>query len=443
MQLLRHTYETFFGTGDAVYMTLARLFPFVVFLELPGYALIILGLIKGHLRQEARRKQDAGIPRTFFPSVSCVITCYSEGRDVIKTIRSVMGQLYPGRIQILPVIDGAVANRATYEAALSMTEHVGLLPNRELKVIPKWQRGGRVSSLNSGLLFADGEIVIAMDGDTSFDNDMVWNATRHFEDKCVFAVAGGLRVRNAFRTVITRLQAVEYYLSLNVTKLGLSEFNMVNNISGAFGIFRRSVLDAVMGWDAGTAEDLDMTLRLKSYIGRHRHLRIVFDKDAMGHTDVPETLRMILKQRQRWDGDLAYLYFRKHSASLSPGLIGWRNFIYILVNGLLIQVVMPFMIILYLVILYFTFPMQTWCALGLMIYGFYTMLTLAVWCFSIPFASERPLYDLKLTPWTLLLPLYGFVIRLNCALAILWEFLGRGHDDSSMAPWWTLRKSKF
>ena len=38
--------------------------------------------------------------------------------------------------------------------------------------------------------------------------------------------------------------------------------NLVNNISGAFGVFRASFIRWVGGWDAGTAEDLDMTLRL-------------------------------------------------------------------------------------------------------------------------------------------------------------------------------------
>ncbi|MDR1728156.1 MAG: glycosyltransferase family 2 protein [Acidobacteriota bacterium] len=442
--LVRFTYERFFAGQDLV-RTLVAVCPFVVFMELPVYAVVLLGLVRGRLRADVRAhgRRKAAAPRRYFPPVSCIISCYSEGRDVVKTIRSVMGQMYPGRIQILAVIDGAAANRETREAALSMVATVNRTPKRELKVVPKWQRGGRVSSLNAGMLFADGEIVIAMDGDTSFDNNMVWNVTRHFEDGNVFAVAGGLRVRNAFRTIVTRLQAVEYFLSINATKLGLSEFNMVNNISGAFGAFRRSVLDAVMGWDAGTAEDLDMTLRIKSYMGRHKGMRIVYDKEAMGHTDVPETLRGILKQRQRWDGDLAYLYCRKHPLSISPKLVGWKNFTYLLVNGLVIQVVMPFLIILYMLVAYLTFPAHMWFALALLTYGFYAAITLGMLLFSIPFASERPLYDIKLAPWALLAPLYGFAIRLNCALAILWEFVGRGHDDSSMAPWWTLKKSKF
>ena len=144
-------------------------------------------------------------------------------------------------------------------------------------MVPKWQRGGRVSSLNAGLSLSTGAVVMAVDGDTSFDNTMVRQAARHFRDPNVVGVSGCLRVRNAAASLWSRFQAIEYALSIHATRVGLSEFNIVNNISGAFGIFRRSFIQVLGGWDSGTAEDLDMTLRIKNYFGRHPHLRIRFE----------------------------------------------------------------------------------------------------------------------------------------------------------------------
>ena len=77
---------------------------------------------------------------------------------------------------------------------------------------------------------------------------MVRNATRHFDDPGVVGVAGNLRVRNAKRSLVTRLQALEYMLSIGAGKTGLSEFNIVNNISGAFGAFRTRFLRNLGGW---------------------------------------------------------------------------------------------------------------------------------------------------------------------------------------------------
>ena len=96
-------------------------------------------------------------------------------------------------------------NRETYLAATSALAKVNALPNRRLIVLPKWQRGGRVSSLNAGLNIATGQVSMALDGDTSFDNNMVSSIVRHFEDPSVPAVAGSLRVRNVWSSWVTAI----------------------------------------------------------------------------------------------------------------------------------------------------------------------------------------------------------------------------------------------
>ena len=113
--------------------------------------------------------------------------------DMTTSSPSLAQQLYPGHIEIIAVIDGAIQNRPTLEAARNARALLHNTPRRQLLVLPKWQRGGRVSSLNAGLSIATGEIVMALDGDTSFDNDMVVNIVRHFADPNVPAVAGSLR----------------------------------------------------------------------------------------------------------------------------------------------------------------------------------------------------------------------------------------------------------
>lgn len=417
-----------------------RFVPFVLFFELPLYLLVILGVIRHGLARMRELPWRSG----YYPSVSCIVTCYSEGEAVAQTIRSLAEQIYPGPIQILPVIDGAARNGGTYRAARAMETVVAAMKNRTLQVIPKWQRGGRVSALNTARNFADGEIVMALDGDTSFDNDMVERATRHFEDRCVVAVSGCLRVRNARASLATRLQAIEYFLSIQASKTGLSAFNVVNNISGAFGVFRRTVLDAVRGWDAGTAEDLDMTLRIKNYFARQGgDFRIVFDPEALGFTDVPETFRGFFLQRLRWDGDLSYLYFRKHWRSFSPHLVGWKNFFLMIWTGLLFQIVMPLVIILYTVYLLVVYPPLFVLSVLALIYLFYLVMTFLLYVPFVVLLSERPREDFALLPWIILTPLFAFAGRINNAFATLWELFGRGHEDTSMAPWWTTRKSKF
>ena len=416
-----------------------KFIPYVLFLELPLYIFIILGIIRYFIRKDDEIPEE----KNYYPRVSCIVTCYSEGKDVALTIRSLTEQIYPGFIEIIPIVDGAVQNKETYEAAKQLQTYVGRFKNRILKVIPKWQRGGRVSSLNTGLNLASGEVVMALDGDTSFDNNMVRDACLHFADSNVVGVAGSLRVRNVFQNLVTRLQGLEYLLSIHASKVGLSEFNVVNNISGAFGIFRRRFLEKIGGWDAGTAEDLDITIRMKNYFGRYPNLKIVFEPKAMGHTDAPDTFWGLFIQRIRWDGDLYYLYVRKHALSFSPRLLGWRNLIMQMWTGLFFQLVMPFIIIFYSMYVFMLYSVGFVLAVWVLVYLVYFGITLLFYLVYLSMISERRREDIKLAWLIPLVPFFTFALRVWNALATLKEMITKSHLDSSMAPWWVLQKTKF
>jgi len=416
---------------------LVSLFPAFLLLELPLNLLVLVGVLRWH----RRRRRQVPASDGYRPRVSCVITCYSEGRDVQKTLQSLCEQVYPGEIEMIPVVDGASVNQGTLQAVREFRVDPRLYPRRHLRPIAKWQRGGRVSSLNTGLAFSTGEIVMALDGDTSFDNNMVAAIARHFADPRVPAVAGCLRVRNVFASWVTALQALEYLLSIQLSKIGLAEWNVVNNVSGAFGAFRRSFLVRIGGWDTHTAEDLDLTLRIKSYI-RRENLRIPFEPEAIGHTDAPATLRQFLMQRLRWDGDLFFIYLRKHRHSITPRLLGWRNFLITLLTGFFFQLILPFILLGYLLAGLLLLPWPQLLVLGGLIYLFYLGVTLVLYLTQLLLVSERPRQDLMLAPLIPLFPLCMLGIRCWSAVAILNEILRRGHEETSMAPWWVLKKAK-
>ncbi|HHD64028.1 MAG TPA: glycosyltransferase family 2 protein, partial [Desulfobulbaceae bacterium] len=73
--------------------------PFVLFLELPVYLIILLGIFKYYIRKISFIDENPA----YLPTVSCIITCYSEGNDVQMTIRSLREQLFGGSIEIIPV----------------------------------------------------------------------------------------------------------------------------------------------------------------------------------------------------------------------------------------------------------------------------------------------------------------------------------------------------
>ena len=272
---------------------------------------------------------------------------------------------------------------------------------------------------------------------------MIYNATRNFKDQNVMAVSGCLRVRNVNKSLITRLQAIEYLMSIHASKTGLSEFNIVNNISGAFGIFRKTFIQKLGGWDSGTAEDLDLTMRIKHYFGRHPNLRVLFDPTAIAHTDAPETFAQFFDQRLRWDGDLYYLYIRKHSLSFNPRLLGWKNLIVQVWVGILFQIVLPFVIMFYTCYVFVMYPIGFVLGVWALVYLVYLLITLVFYLIGLVMISERLRQDLKLAPFIPIMPFFTFFVRIWAAVACLKELFMKSHLDSTMAPWWVLKKTKY
>ncbi|KZZ76699.1 hypothetical protein A3765_23960 [Oleiphilus sp. HI0130] len=355
---------------------------------------------------------------------------------------SLCEQNYKGIIEIIPVVDGAIQNQDTYEAARKCEELVKYYPNRTLKIIPKWQRGGRVSTLNSGLAFASGEIVMNADGDTSFDNTMIVEVLREFEDENVPAAGGSLRVRNYTDGLATQMQNLEYMISIQGNKTGLANWNLINNISGAFGIFRRDFLKQIGAWDTHTAEDLDLTVRIKQYFKRHPNFRLPFVPLAIGHTDVPANFKQLFSQRLRWDGDLVFLYMRKHRYALNPGLIGWKTFLFTLIYGIWQSIMLPILILVFNIAMFAHVDINEYLALLVVQYIIYLIYALLLYGLFMYMVSERKVQDFKALLFMPLYPFYGLCMRMATVFFTLNELVRRGHEESNMAPWWVLARGK-
>ncbi|MUK68859.1 glycosyltransferase family 2 protein [Aliivibrio fischeri] len=411
------------------------LFPIMLLIEMPLFILVASGV----LRWSVNLSELEG---TSCPSISFIITCYGEGEAISETIDTLVEQVYPNKIEILVVVDGAKQNAETYQAALYGAKKHQHKQMRTVKVIAKWQRGGRVSTLNAGLSEAKNDLVINVDGDTSFDNNMAWEMAKQFSDPNVLASGGALRVRNWDANLLTRMQSLEYMMSMQTGKTGMSNWGVLNNISGAFGAFRIEVIKRVGGWDTHTAEDLDLTMRLKQYKGRHPNSRLAFTPHSVGHTDAPDTLKILLMQRLRWDGDLLFLFLRKHKQGLSPSLLGWGNFVYTLVYGVIQNVVLPLLMALFSLYVCLSYPITFVLSILLFIYLIYITFIVLTFSIYIGLVSERPKEDLKLSIWLPLYPIYAFFMRLITAFSMVNEITRRSHEESSMAPWWVLKRGK-
>jgi len=403
-------------------------FPFIFLLELPFTILVTAFCVRGWLVIHFRKEIGLG----YKPLVTIVVTAYSESREEIAiTLQTINEQIYSGRIETLFIVDNAPVNKKTVTEAKQFIQQLKKAPNRSYRVVEKSSRGGHASSMNLGLKLALGEVLIMLDADTSIDNQTVAYAVKHFKNPDVIAVSGAVRVRNIYDSIITRFQALEYMVSIQLGRFGLTELKMTNNLSGCFGIFRTGFLKQIGGWLNGTAEDLDLTLRMHAYIGSNPHLRIVHEPLAVAWTNSPATFRQLLKQRLRWDGDLYYIYVRRHWRNFSSRIINPVKTFFLILYALYYQLMLPFIIMVYFALILIRYDLPFVLGMLILVYLFYVLLGLFSFVLFLLLVSDRVKQDAKLIGWMFLYPIYNMFMRYMALFFILNEVIYKGHKDTS------------
>jgi len=399
---------------------ITSLWPFL-FLSLPRNLLTQFLVLGVALTPESRRKaifrQKLAVRR---PLVSVLLPGYNERDTLEGTVLSLRDQSYPN-LEIIVVSDGSddgmdrIGHRLAGRGWIRFFNH---------KV-----RGGKVSAANFALQAAHGDYIAICDADTTFDRDAIWRLMEEFYRPEVMAVAGNVRVRNAKTNLLTRCQALQYILSIGLGRRVAAWLGILFIVSGAFGAFRRSALEAVGGWDTGPGEDADLTIKLRLAGGQ-----VAFAPAAVCMTDAPDRWWAFFRQQMRWNRSTVRFRLRKYGFLLLP----WRrpggtlNFL-AAVDVILFQVVFAVMFPIYLIGLFFTYPAlfpYLVCGVSLLY-----LCTSVVTYFIALALSERPLDDLKLLPY---LPLYGLFIgwylRTVRLLAYLDEFFFRSSFTEPYVP---------
>jgi cellulose synthase/poly-beta-1,6-N-acetylglucosamine synthase-like glycosyltransferase len=126
-------------------------------------------------------------------------------------------------------------------------------------------------------------------------------------------VGGNLVVRNAGDNLLTQVVALEYLFSIEIGRRFRSAANLLHVISGAFGAFRRDLVQAVGGHSPTSGNDGDLTIKIRRLCPRIR-----FAHDAICLTKSPATLTGLVRQRRRWDRNLIKNKLRRHVDLLDP-----------------------------------------------------------------------------------------------------------------------------
>lgn len=281
-----------------------RIFWYFFCFELTRYVLfdfIVLLLYKTNRYTKTGNREEAR-ERLFKeqPFVSVIVPGKNEGRHIYKLVRSISEQTYKN-IEIIVVDDGSDDKTAIIGRDLERNGFITLFLSNTV-------RGGKASAANLALRYSKGEYILHLDADCSFNREALENALiPFFMDPTIGAVGGSLEVRNADKNLCTTLQAIEYLKTISIGRMVTSYLGIYAIISGAFGLFRKDVLDKVKGWDIGPGLDGDITVKIRK-LGYKVH----FEPSAIGLTSAPDSFAKLAKQRLRWNKSIVRFRMRKH-----------------------------------------------------------------------------------------------------------------------------------
>jgi cellulose synthase/poly-beta-1,6-N-acetylglucosamine synthase-like glycosyltransferase len=317
------------------------------------------------------------------PPVSILMPVYNEEKVVIRSIRAALAIDYP-LFEVILINDGSDDNTLqtvidafglrkidrVYRNFLKTEAVRGFYysdrtPN--LLVIDK-VGGGKSDALNCGINGSQSPYFCSVDADSLLEEDaLIRLMTPVLESSVPVVACGGVvRVLNGVQlgeglTIgkielsarpIVLFQIVEYLRGFLFGRVGWDALNSLLIISGTFSLFHKATVLDAGGFKVGNvSEDMEMIVRLhKVKREQKKPYRIRFISDPICWTEVPESVRMLARQRRRWHLGLIQSIFqnRKMIFNRRYGTIGMLVMPYYV----LFEIIGPFIEILgYLVVL--------------------------------------------------------------------------------------------
>jgi cellulose synthase/poly-beta-1,6-N-acetylglucosamine synthase-like glycosyltransferase len=360
-------------------LTVSSIIAFAYFAILNATYLVFTAIAWRDVTRYRRARAYAAVEEVFAspltPPISVIVPAFNEEAGIVESIRSLLSLRYP-EFEVIVVNDGS-ADRTLGKLAeafelLPVRKALrGTIPTarvraaytsrryRDLWVIDKENGGGKADAINAGVNAARYPYFCVLDADAMLEEDALLRVAKPMlDDPDLVAATGGIvRIVNGSRvdhgrvlevglpkSWLATVQVVEYFRAFLVGRIGWSRMRSLLIISGAFGLFRRNLVEAAGGFSTSTvAEDLELVVRLHGHLReRGEEYRIAFVPDPVAWTEAPEDLRSLRGQRSRWQRGLAQaLWQHRHMAGNrrygAVGLVAFPYFILFELLGPLIE----------------------------------------------------------------------------------------------------------
>lgn len=319
------------------------------------YLLLVLLSMTGS-REQSRlwsfKNKNMLFESEMLSSISIIAPAYNEELSIIDSVNSLLNLNYP-QYEVIVVNDGSkdktlqklieyfkLERKNLIVSQKLPTMHVrGVYRNKltpYLTVIDK-DNGGKADALNTGINYAVSEYICGIDADSMLEvNSLLKLMSVTIDHKYSTICLGGnifpangceidrgqVEKKGLPKTLITRLQAIEYLRAFTSGRIGWAKLRSLLIVSGAFGLFHRNTMIEAGGYLTSSGifkkdtvgEDMELVVRLsRKALEEKKPYQIDYVYNAHCYTEVPNDWKSLFKQRDRWHrGLIDILSFHRH-----------------------------------------------------------------------------------------------------------------------------------
>lgn len=305
---------------------------------------------------------------SFMPPITIIAPAFNEEATCVESTNSLLALEYP-EYEVLVVNDGSrdatlarmIEAFDLRPAARMQSSYIPTSDIREIyqsKRVPNlWvidkENGGKADSLNTGINHCLSPLFCAIDADSLLEKSALAGIVRpYIENSDTVAVGGIIRIVNGSKVsngivsdiamptnLLARFQVLEYFRAFLAGRMGWESINATFIISGAFGLFHRKTVVEAGGYATKrtgfetVGEDIELVIRLHRWCReQQRPYRISYVPDPVAWTECPESLKILQRQRSRWQRGLLEATTHHMKMLLNPryGRIGLLAFPYFL-----------------------------------------------------------------------------------------------------------------
>lgn len=285
---------------------------------------IVIGMIK----------QDCGILPN--PPIPMSYLAIADGEKQHNKAQVYAGHYYSRQLPVPIVVvvkcgteqewlknERKIGNRGKRDSQLILMQFLSRVTFDDRMTALDYDLFRKIHDITGGVTADKYQLLLMVDADTVIKYDSLANmtATMMRDDK-VMGLCGETRVANKNESWITKIQVFEYFSNHNLGKAFESVFGGVTCLPGCFCMYRIKVKKGKSDFVPllvnptvveSYSENLVDTLHKKNLLllGEDRFLstlmlanfpkrKMIFVPDALCHTTVPNTFKMLLSQRRRW-----------------------------------------------------------------------------------------------------------------------------------------------